>query len=201
MRVNSTRRIILLTSFFLANCSLIPRPDSCDKQCGCKLSVSKVNTGVAVPLGRINSEKKLTICACIPENRTGVWVKAGDKYAIDVGEITNWIDGEVISHPESGWKGWAENFIGYLPIPYLLKRSYSANWYALVGSVKNSENSYTFKALDVADDQQNQKYKTITIKQDGELYFYANDAHYRYFNNSGKLELNLRLISRTKFNG
>lgn len=168
------------------------KADSCESSCHCKLE--QPNDIKLIKLDINESSNPIEICACRPWNKSGILVKAGQRYIFEFTETETWKDGYVPSHPVKGWDdGKFRNSIGYLFS--FLKRSNKANWYALVGTVdKNDEN--TFAILDKASG-------SITIPsipepdKDGyaELYFYANDMDGRYFNNKGSLQLKATLVT------
>jgi hypothetical protein len=66
-----------------------------------------------------------------------------------------------------------------------LRRFPSANWFALIGAINHSQQSF-FKIGHQA---------TITIEQEGLFSCYANDLSFMYGNNSGEIELTITRLA------
>lgn len=67
----------------------------------------------------------------------------------------------------------------YMELWNALKRSKGNLWFALIGSVDKNGDFLIGKQ------------KTVAIQEKGLLYFFANDARFFYWNNSGKLQLTI----------
>lgn len=158
-------------------------PDTCEVSC-CELSTpNKI-----ISLDKAKPSAIIDVCACKSWNESGVTVKKGDKFIFQVKNIIEpWQDGVIQANPHDGWS--EGGFLGALA--FWKKRSLFMPWYALVGTVGGS-GEQTFKPLDYFSEQEPFE---VDIEQPQELYFYANDAFRRYFNNQGKLQLIITKIN------
>lgn len=157
--------VLLLACMILSACALMPKPDTCE--CSrCKLDYSDAT-----------DQQPVEICACRPWNRSGLRVEQGQEYLFTIVEQSEqWIDGDAVATPETGWEDGLYNFVGRMAS--FLKRSDKTNWYALVGTIDQSD-QHSFAVLP----------RSVVIPKSGELYFYANDMEGRYFNNRGIIHL------------
>lgn len=167
---------IIFATAFLSGCILFQKSDVCDSEITiCKSEQSNI-TAIELKDGESH---EIEVCACRPWNRSGIIVKEGQVYSFAVKKILlePWEDkGYKDIDPLIGWKADIKHLIGY----FATKRSDKTDWFALVGSI--GKNCLTTFAVP-------QTSKTITTKEFGELYFYANDAEGFYSNNRGLLEL------------
>lgn len=138
----------------------------------------------------------VNVCGFTPMNPTGVKAQRGERWFIEVTGSTAtcadgshghpdlhdcdrpdcamWRDGGETTTPE-GWELW------YLKPFFFLKRVRSARWYELTGSI-GPDLHQTFVIG---------RSRTVTIKEDGDIYLFANDAASRYDNNYGSLRVRL----------
>lgn len=167
----------------------------------CELSVCELqNKASKNPIDTEGVE----ICACRSWNESQFIVKKGEQYSFRIKKITEpWVDGILSANPHDGWS--EGGFLGFLA--FFLKRDQDAKWYQLIGSIGKDENSRTFLPLEYygkiddkiidkkAHDEDlfiDDRFFSINQGEDGkELYFYANDSEGRYFNNKGRLTLEI----------
>lgn len=166
--------LLFCTIFF--SCALISKPDSCDLEELCKLE--EVQTAEVTEL-KVGEYKNVSVCACRPWNESGIQVAEGQQYSFKAEIISDWIDGKVLSDPFEGWLGGFYKTVGFLS--GYLKRSDKTSWYALVGSV-GMDDANTFAVIKSEDGR-------VPMNKSGKLYFFANDMEGRYFNNKGKIIL------------
>jgi len=109
-------------------------------------------------------------------NPSGVVVRRGEVYEIKVPPGQVWCDASIEHTPEgkeidklNGWK-W-------------LRRVKDQPWFALIGSVSKK---HTFPVLNGID--------KWTAPADGELFFYANDVWFMYWNNKGAIDVNVQRL-------
>ena len=109
-------------------------------------------------------------------NPSGINVRKGEVYAIEVPPGQTWHDASIEHTPAGkevpkldGWK-W-------------LRRRKDLPWFALVGAVGKK---HTFAVQNgIAE---------WTAPADGELFFYANDVSFMYWNNRGAVTVNVRKL-------
>ncbi len=144
----------------------------------------------SIPLNTDYSVKEVRVYGCNPWNSSGITVQKNQRYEIKLKEgptgTVNWVDGDVISDPVDGWKGFYNNFKGWFIQSY--KRSDHTNWYAVTGSVSKDDDC-TFSVLSKFPEE-----AAVTIPRNGTLYFFANDMKGRYFNNHGYAVLEIKRI-------
>lgn len=175
-------------------------PDTCEVSC-CELSAKNP----PFQFDKSHPSTTIDICACKAWNSSGIEVKKGEKYIFKVTKIIEpWQDGIIKANPHDGWS--EDKLFGLFISP--LKRS-SANWYELVGSIvkKKDDKSNpldteeeTFVSLDTfepLDYFSVEKPFEVKVEDEDrhELYFYANDADRRYFNNQGRLQLKITKLN------
>lgn len=177
---------ILLVSLIWGGCVLLSKPDTCECS-GCPLNASETPSQIELaplPSNSPNSKREVEICACRPWNPSGIMVATGQEYHFEIirdNEMESWDDGSLNATPENGWTGNLANLVGYLA--GFLKRSDKANWYALIGTIGESDqDSFAISP------------KSVVMAKGGELVFYANDMQGRYFNNRGFIKLNVTRI-------
>lgn len=167
--------------FNLSGCAAF-HPETCEESC-CESSEEN-------PPFKFDNEHPTTtieICACKPWNKSGIMVNKNEKYFFKVKKIIEpWQDGIIRANPHDGWS--EGKFFGFLISP--MKRS-SARWYQLVATIGKSDDA-AFEPLDYFSEKE-----PFEVKTEGsqELYFYANDADLRYFNNRGLLLLEITKIN------
>lgn len=173
-------------------------PDTCEVSC-CERS----ENNPPFQFDKDHPSTTIDICACKAWNYSGIEVKKGEKYIFKVAKIIEpWQDGIIKANPHDGWT--EDKLFGLFISP--LKRS-SANWYELVGTiVKNKDGTpkpldteeETFESLDTFEPLDYFSVKEpFEVEVDGihKLYFYANDADRRYFNNQGRLQLTITKVN------
>lgn len=183
LRVNLAR--LVLMCLILSGCAdMKAHPNTCKNYVGCELES---------PLGHqastlnINEEKTVEICGCKPWINSGIAVAENQVYSFSYpGYAKGWCDGSKEGlDPAIGWN----SFFGWLLSPF--KRSDKADWYALIGSI-GKDDKKTFKVLSYNVDNK------VTMYNNGTLYFYANDAYGRYYNNKGHFALTIKRLGDVK---
>lgn len=105
-------------------------------------------------------------------NRTGLVIESGVTYRFEVIDVSNWRDGKVETDP-NGYES-----LRLLPlIP--ARRCLPARWLKLIGAVGTSAWNYFPIGTEC----------TRKVSAAGELYCFANDASFRYYDNEGALTL------------
>ena len=110
-------------------------------------------------------------------NPSGVTVRQGEVYAIEVPPGQTWHDAS-IEHTPAGKE------VPKLNAWKWLRRRRDLPWFALVGAV---DKRHSFPVRDgIAE---------WTAPADGELFFYANDVWFMYWNNDGTISVTVRRLS------
>ncbi len=106
-------------------------------------------------------------------NPTGIQLKKGVRYrfAVPAGQV--WKDGWIRCGPEGYWRWYLAPFQQHRRVP-------QANWFALIGTIGQSEANPILIGAGLSAYEPN---------QDGELFCFANDAPFAYNNNSGSIIL------------
>jgi hypothetical protein len=152
----------------------------------------------AVSISTAETPVVVNVCGAAERTSTQVMVHSGERWTFEVigsspacedgqhgdprlrecdqSECASWADGKRL--PPVSPEGWERC---YLRPFFFLKRVRSAHWYELTGAVGNPFRQ-TFAIG---------KGKTVTIKSDGELFLFANDAKDRYKNNYGSLRVRI----------
>jgi len=191
--------IVCVLTLLTVNGCFKRHPDTCEySQC----DLTKYENNELSKKLNPGESKTIEICACKSWNKSDIRMTEKEKYFFQVLKITEpWEDGVISANPHDGWSGISNKIFGW-PISYL-KRSSEAGWYVLIGSLGDSDSPYTFSPLDFHGQGKNgeplkageDKYGYVFTVKDGikdyELYFYANDAKGRYFNNKGRLTLKI----------
>ena len=119
----------------------------------------------------------LIVIARNPWNRSGVLLRAKERYLLEVRDVQCWRDAGIKSEPQAGHikRRW------WLEIPPLkwLRRYKNEGWYTLVGSVGKDRRTFFLIGTGL----------TYSPDTSGELFSFANDARWFYWNNQGKLRL------------
>ncbi len=174
-----TLLLVVASTILLAGCQTIGNADG--SVCG--QSAEPAIGEAAPPLTLKPGESvRIVVDARNPWNASGILVRAGQRYTFGIEHVCDWTDGSVPADPIDGWQGWAVQLFGFLIGP--LRRSPTAPWYALVGSVGRDD----VHAFAVIDGHRG----AVRMDHSGALYFYANDMDGRYCNNRGTL--NLRIL-------
>jgi hypothetical protein len=130
-----------------------------------------------------NNQTTGTIYAKNKWNETGVLLEKGETYQISSISITEPLR-------DAGWKSssiYGENWQGFWHKLFSkLKRKKNANWFALIGTV-DREHSWAFQS-----DTQ------FIAPESGMLVCYFNDVPIMYWNNSGKVVLNIQNVIKDK---
>ncbi len=139
------------------------------------MSLKKLNVG---------ESDQFTVKARNRNNESNIELIKGAKYSIQVDpKGQTWVDGNGIIRNEVTAKGYSK---AYLRPFAFLKRYKGANWFALIGAIKDVKSSRFYIG---------EERPTYTAKANGELICYANDAWARYGNNSGELEVRITRLS------
>ena len=115
--------------------------------------------------------------ACKRWNSSGLLLREGATYEIQVFDVENWRDWCIKADPERGHR--EEQLLFKLPLVNRLRRFQGAPWYALVGSIGKDRSTF-FRILPG---------RHCTPDRDGQLLTFANDAYGFYWNNRGTLRL------------
>ena len=156
--------------------------------CACKPGTPPENNSLFIELD-VNEEKEISISAINPwnwaikEKEKGIILNKTHTYQLKVDKVKEWIDADIDSDPEEGWKSWKR-----IPFAFVFwkRRCPSEPWYALIGAVHdNSGNWHCFKIGNGIKD-----YRPETS---GRLYIFANDIDMNCFykNNHGSLRLTI----------
>ena len=183
LRVNLVKLILMFS--MLSGCAdMKTYPDTCKNDADCELACPLDQQTSTLNVGEV---KTVEICGCKPWINSGITVTENQVYSFSYpGCAKGWCDGSKKGlDPALGWNG----FIGWLFSSY--KRSDKADWYALIGSI-GKDDQKTFNVLSY-----NRKNK-VTMYNNGTLYFYANDAYGRYYNNKGRFTLTIKRLDDVK---
>jgi len=110
-------------------------------------------------------------------NSTSEELRSGSRYVIVVDHTYEWRD----ARRHCGADGWQSAVLR--PV-HFTKRNRSANWLALVAMIGEDE-AFVFPEGQCIE---------IEPSYDGHLRFYANDASFMYWNNSGELRVEILTI-------
>ena len=118
------------------------------------------------------------ICANAPWNRTGIMLKKGEWYRFAA--EGKWKDGPIeasaVGYLDPDDEEKMNAFGGF-------RRIRDARWFSVIGSIGKRSGIYFDIGALIAGGE------AFEAPEDGELYCFANDAHFFYFNNSGTLRL------------
>jgi hypothetical protein len=117
------------------------------------------------------------IDAAKPWNRTGLLLECGVSYRYEVVSYSSWRDGAYETDPDGYFKAHLAPF-------FMLRRYPLAKWFKLMGAVGTSAWHYFPIGRGC----------TRRARSSGELYCFANDASFRYWNNEGLLVLKVTRV-------
>ncbi|MDQ2694813.1 MAG: hypothetical protein M3Z21_05435 [Pseudomonadota bacterium] len=115
-------------------------------------------------------------------NPSGLKLTQGHAYHFQVSDVVCWKDATLDATPQEGLLNPPSAF--HWPLIAWLRRCRKANWYTLIGNVGKNRDSFFFIGSGT----------DYTAQATGELYTFANDAPFFYFNNHGNLRLTVRRI-------
>ena len=123
------------------------------------------------------------VCARHPWNSSGLKLVAGGQYRFEVTNVSDWRDFFIKSTPGEGHLKF--RWLFNIPPIRWLRQFKGSDWFTLIGSIDKKKDSFFFigNRLDYVPD--------LT----GELFTFANDAPWFYWNNHGRLRLTVTRLS------
>lgn len=158
---------------------------------GCFVAIILVVSGCAAAERCINRGEGVraegtvaVICAKMPWNRTGIRLEKGRYYRFAAGG--SWRDGAISANVS----GFIDSAAGERLKRFAwMRRVREAPWFSLVGTMgKTLRTPFDIGGLIATG-------SVFQAPETGELYCFANDAHFRYFNNTGAIELTVIAVA------
>jgi hypothetical protein len=118
----------------------------------------------------------VTVDAARRWNASGVTVRRGEVYAIEVPPGQKWHDASTEHGPEGDEVDRLKNWVW-------LRRRRDQPWFALIGAVGKRDPFPVRGGI-----------PEWTAPADGELFFYANDVWFMYWNNGGSINVIVRRV-------
>ena len=114
--------------------------------------------------------------ACGKMNYSGVEIKAGERYTVELVTFERWADKGLPADPDNGV--FSANF--WMKLFTVFRRDANHNWMVLLGGSRNDKHLLPVASRDL-----------LMPEQTGEFVTYANDAKWFYGNNTGEALLRL----------